>query len=614
MDTIPADLLDAMHRVNDVLQRGDFRAAHERLETIVREHPDFVEAQRLLAGAKLALGDAGGAEALLRHAIALDPDWTPTLTTLGEWLLNAGRHGEAEQLLRRAATAKAADPRAALILARYCNDRRRHADALAIAAPFCAAGKAVPELAAQHVIALVALGRPNDAVTFYRHRLRDAPDDPGAAHALAIALQATGAHPEAERTASKAIAHGYRSATLSYTHARSLIALGDFERAEAALRDCLRLQPQHTEAHGELARLIWIRSGDGTQATTVLDEVLQKFSGNDALWAVKAAVLQGAGDPRAAWACLAPRLGHPHVPPALLSRAGLAALEFDPKLALDLADRVLRKLPGDAAATKLRAAACLGVGDAREALTLCEALLGRTPDDQYLIALQTTAWRMLGDARYRQLCDYRALVVPYQLDVPAPWSTLAEFLADLRRSLGKLHDAFRHRLLFQSLRNGTETTGDLSTSTDPMVQALFEAFDAPIRDYMQRIGHGADPLRRRNANAYRFSGGWSVRLQAQGFHRNHVHPNGWISSACYIALPDVMRDAHGKEGVLTFAEPGILTTPALPPEHELRPSAGTLVLFPSYFWHGTVPFSGDQPRLTVAFDAVPGAHAESRGS
>ncbi len=30
-----------------------------------------------------------------------------------------------------------------------------------------------------------------------------------------------------------------------------------------------------------------------------------------------------------------------------------------------------------------------------------------------------------------------------------------------------------------------------------------------------------------------------------------------------------------------------------------------LVLFPSYFWHGTVPFSSTQTRLTVAFDAVP---------
>lgn len=594
-----------MHRVNDMLQRGEFRAAHDRLVSIVLDHPDFAEAQRLLAGAKLALGDAAGAEALLRRAIALDPEWTPTLTMLGEWLLNAGRHEEGEQLLRRAAGAQAADPRAALILARYCNDRRRHADALAIAAPFCAAGKLAPELALQHVTALAALGRADEAVAFYRRRADNAPDDPAAAHALAIALQATRAHAEAERTAGHAVARGHRSASLSYTHARSLIALGDFERAEAALRDCLRMAPQHAEAHGDLARLVWIRTGDSAQSTAVLDEVLKRFPGNDALWAVKAAVLQGAGDPRAAYACLAPRSGRPHAPPALLLRAGLAALEFDPAIALDLAGRVLRALPGDVAAMKLSAAAHLGTGAPREALSSCDALLAQTPDDQYLIALQTTAWRMLDDARYGQLCDYRALVVPYQLEVPAPWSGLDDFLGDLKRSLGKLHDAFRHRLLFQSLRHGTETTGDLSHSADPVVQALFKAFDAPVRDYMARIGHGADPLGRRNANAYRFSGGWSVRLQAPGYHRNHVHPNGWISSACYIDLPAVMRDAHNREGLLTFAEPGILTTPALPSLHELRPAAGTLVLFPSYFWHGTLPFSGDQSRLTIAFDAVP---------
>jgi hypothetical protein len=28
-------------------------------------------------------------------------------------------------------------------------------------------------------------------------------------------------------------------------------------------------------------------------------------------------------------------------------------------------------------------------------------------------------------------------------------------------------------------------------------------------------------------------------------------------------------------------------------------------VFPSYFWHGTLPFRSDSPRLTVAFDMVP---------
>lgn len=603
---IPTPPTDEMRHVNGLLQAGNFRAAHEGLERIVREHPGYAEARRLLAGAKLALGDAAGAEAVLREAAALDPGWSPTLTMLGELLLGSGRHAEAETFLLQAATAKQADPRAALVLARRCNDSQRPAQALAVIAPFCVRGHVAPELATQHVNALAALGRGEEAVAFYRRIAADAPADAAATHALAIALQAVNRHDQAEQALRHVVSRGHPSAALCYTQARSLIALGAFDRAEAALRDCLLAEPQNVEAHDDLARLVWMRTGDAVQATTMLDEALRRFPNNDGLWAAKAAVLQGAGDPRAAYRCLAPRVGRARPPPALLVRAGLAALEFDPAVAVDLANRALLAMPNDTAARTLLVAARLGVGDARAALPVCEALRAGSPDDQYLIALQTTAWRMLGDERYAQHCDYRSLVVPYRLEAPPAWRSLADFLGDLKHSLEKLHERHLHPLLFQSLRHGTETTEDLTRSDDPAIRALFLAFDAPVRDYMGRIGLGPEPLRRRNNGAYRFNGSWSVRLRTSGFHRNHVHPRGWISSACYIDLPDALRDARSREGVLTFAEPGIVTAPALHAEHEVRPEAGMLVLFPSYFWHGTVPFSGNHTRLTVAFDAVPG--------
>ena len=602
-------LLDAMQRINGLLQAGDFRTARQQLEAVVDGHPDYAEARRLLAGAKLALGDAEGAEQVLRAAAALDPVWPPTLTMLGELLLNGGRQTEAEQFLLRAATGTPADPRAALVLARRCNDTRRHALALAVAAPFCAAGNAAPELATQHVTALVALGRKDEAIAFYRRLAANSPDNAAAAHALAIALQAANRHGEAESMARRVRAREPRTAAFGYTHARSLIALGEFDRAEAALRECLRLEPQHVDAHGDLARLVWMRTGDSSEATVEVDRALRTFPNNDALWAARAAVLQGAGDPRAAYSCLAPRIERPQAPPALLVRAGLAALEFDPAIAVDMASRALQAVPGDTAARALRVAALLGVGDARAALPACESLRTASPDDQYLIALQTTAWRLLGDERYAQLCDYRNLVVPYRLEAPPGWQSLADFLGDLKRSLEKLHERHLHPLLFQSLRHGTETTEDLARSADPAIRALFQAFDVPIRAYIARMGEGTDPLRRRNNRSYRFNGSWSVRLRTSGFHHNHVHPRGWISSACYIDLPDSMADATTRGGVLTFAEPGILTAPALHAEHEVRPEAGMLVLFPSYFWHGTVPFAGERTRLTVAFDAVPGPDA-----
>lgn len=587
------------------LQAGQFRAAHDRLEAIVAANPGFAEAQRLLAGTKLALGDAAAAEALLRRALEVDAQWTPTYTTLGELLLASGRGGEAEAVLQGAISGARSDPRAALVLARYYNDTARPDQALTVAAPFCAAGKMDPELATQHAAALIALGRQAQAVAIYGNLATTAPDNLAAAQPLAIALNAAGRHAEAAQIAHRALARGFRTATLCLTYAKSLMAEGANDRAETALRDCLRLEPRLAEAHNSLAQSLWVRTGDLAQATEALDQALQRFGNDDSLWATKAAVLQGAGDARGAFECLAPRIERAHAHPALLVRAGLSALDFDSAKALSIAERATCSLPDNIPARALLTAAQLGVGDASGALQNCELLLAKAPDDQYLIALRTTALRLLGDARYAQLCDYRHLILPLPIEPPPPWKDLPSFLADLTASLNRLHDPSGHALLFQSLRHGTETTQDLTRSIDPAIRGLFQAFAVPISRYLEHIGKGADPLRRRNGGQWRFNGSWSVRLRDRGFHMSHVHPRGWISSAFYVELPQVMTEGRTDEGVLSFGKPGILTTPSLEPEFTVRPAPGTLVLFPSYFWHGTVPFQSPQPRLTVAFDAVP---------
>jgi hypothetical protein len=123
---------------------------------------------------------------------------------------------------------------------------------------------------------------------------------------------------------------------------------------------------------------------------------------------------------------------------------------------------------------------------------------------------------------------------------------------------------------------------------------------------MELLGHGTDLTRRRNAMRYRLSGVWSVRLRPQGHHVNHFHGKGWLSSACYIELPATLG-ARGGEGWLKFGEPSFDSPLKLDPEYFIKPEPGLLALFPSWMWHGTVPFQG-QPadrRLTMAFDVVP---------
>src|ERR1700722_11067806 len=589
-------LAESMRRISGLLQSGQYSAAHSQLESLVTANPDYVEGLRLLAGTKQALGDSPQAESLLRRALEIDPLWAPSLTTLAELLLTAGRSAEAVPLLQRAVQCSPPYTRAALLLVRHYLDAGQPAAALDIATSWCNSGKLDADLSALHVVAYAALGRQSEAVANYRHLAELAPDNPIATHALAVALNAANQPEEAERVVRQTLSRTRPTAALHHTHARSLITLERFEQAELALRECVRLEPRLAEAHNSLAQLIWMRTGNVSETTGVLDQALEKYEHDDALWATKAALLQGAGEARAAYACLAKRVARPQPNPMLLIRAGLAALEFAPATALALAEQAMRTQPNNPTARKLLCAACLGVGDGAKALAECATLLKATPDDQYLIAMQTTALRLLNDPRYEALCDYDNMMLAQILETPPGWSDLASFLAELTSHLNALHNPHGHRLLYQSLRQGTETTQDLSRSEDRVIQALFRAFAAPIARYREHIGQGEDPLRRRNRGASRYNGSWSVRLHSAGYHTSHVHPRGWISSACYIELPDSIRTGHSGQGILSFGAPGMVTTPALDAELSIRPEVGKLVLFPSYFWHGTLPFHSEQPR------------------
>jgi len=600
-------LAESMRRITGLLQSGQYSAAHSQLESLVSANPGYVEGLRLFAGTKQALGDLAQAESLLRRALEIDPKWAPTLTTLAELYFMAGRSAEAVPLLQRAIQGSPPYPRAAFLLARHYLDTGQPAAALDIATPWCNTGKIDEALSALHVAAYAALGRQSEAVANYRRLVALAPDNPVATHALAVALNAASQPEEAERIVHQTLRRTRPTAALHHTHARSLITLERFEQAELALRESLRLEPHRAEAHDSLAQLIWMRTGNIIEATRVLDQALGTYAHDDALWATKAALLQGAGDARGSYACLAERAARPQPHPMMLIRAGLAALEFEPLAALNLAERAMRAQPNNPTARKLLCAAYLGVGDAAAAIAECAILLMATPDDQYLIAMQTTALRLLKDSRYEEMCDYDKMVLSTSLETPAGWPDLSSFLTELTSRLNALHNPHGHRLLYQSLRQGTETTQDLSRSQDPVIQALFNVFAAPIARYREHIGQGEDALRRRNRGASRYNGSWSVRLHSAGYHTSHVHPRGWLSSACYIQLPDSMRAGHTGEGSLSFGAPGMITTPSLPAELSVRPEIGLLVLFPSYFWHGTLPFQSEQPRLTVAFDVVPDA-------
>jgi hypothetical protein len=139
-----------------------------------------------------------------------------------------------------------------------------------------------------------------------------------------------------------------------------------------------------------------------------------------------------------------------------------------------------------------------------------------------------------------------------------------------------------------------------------VVAAFFEAIDPPIRAYLEAVRDEGEALGRAWApgEGYRLERAWSVLLRPGGFHVDHIHPRGWIASACHIALPGAVEAEP--QGWLKFGEPGVATTPRLPAEHRVKPRPGWLVLFPAYMWHGTAPFGGPESRLSAAMDIAPG--------
>jgi hypothetical protein len=246
----------------------------------------------------------------------------------------------------------------------------------------------------------------------------------------------------------------------------------------------------------------------------------------------------------------------------------------------------------------------LSRGRADDALAYARQQREREPLVQSWIAHEATASRLLGLKRYQELYDYNRLVRVYELEPPAGWASIAELNQTLRTQLGARHKFAMHPL-DQSLRFGSQTARNLLSETEPAIKALLQAFAEPLRAYQAELGHDAShPLSARNHGPAVIHGAWSVQVNQQGFHVNHLHPQGWISSAYYVDVPEEVHDAIGKPGWLKFGEPRY-PVPGAGPERFVKPAAGRLVLFPAYMWHGTNPVTGRAPRTSVAFDAVP---------
>lgn len=252
--------------------------------------------------------------------------------------------------------------------------------------------------------------------------------------------------------------------------------------------------------------------------------------------------------------------------------------------------------PGDTNAVWMHARHLIRAGRPEAAAALLEPRLA-APDAGPLWPYVALAWRMTGDPRAEWLESGPRLVGVYDIGLSS--AELAA-LADHLRALHVTQDA----PLDQSVRGGTQTDGNLLLRIEPAIRDLKARLLAIVERHVAQLpepqaGHPTLPFARA---PLRIAGSWSVRLTDAGFHKDHVHPQGWFSSALYVALPETLgRGGTGDDaGWLALGEERDLV-PGLLPRRLIEPKPGRLVLFPSTMWHGTRPFPQGE-RLTVAFD------------
>ncbi len=566
------NIVEALQRAVGLHQAGRLEEASGIYRQVLAAQPNEFNALNLGGVAASQMGDHAHAVEMLRGAVNAKPGSAEAYYNLGTALLPTDDQADAI----------AAFGRAVEIKPDYAQAHSNLGAALLRVGRFEEAAAAYAreiEIRPGHPQAHCNLGnvflrdrKYKHAAAAYRRALLIKPDYVDAQSGLGSALQMMG-------ELDAAIAAFERALEISPDYARihsnlgdALQAAGRLEEAVAACRRAVELEPEYAKAQYNLG-----------SALLMLDEF------DDAAAALRR-TLEIKPDDAAA---------HLDLGNALLSLGA-----FDDAAAS--CGRAIEIDPALAEAYFTLGAVELERGDPEATLGASEACLEHNPGHRLAIALKAIALNELGDKEgLGVLYDYDRFVRPRHIQPPERFAGLADFNAALADHLQ------RHpTLVFERFGNATRSgkhTGEILVEPKGPVADLEKLISAAVEDYLRAVPADPshpfllDPPRRFRLTA------WGVVMQKQGHQVAHVHPGGWVSGVYYVKVPEVVaKPNQGNQGWIEFGQPPEHLRCAAEPEVKLmQPEEGLMILFPSFFYHRTVPFETEDERICIAFDALP---------
>lgn len=548
-----------------------------------------------LAIAAERAGDPAQARAILGQGLAQWPDHADLYNEAGSLALRAGEAAQAETLFARACSLDPGNPDFAINRAIALGRLDRHEQACDLLAAIEGAAQALPRYWSARGNAARAARRMADAARSYDRCLALDPRHPRGLHGRArVAIERGEA--EAEARFDAALALNSREPDLWLGKAQALDVAGHSQAARQIMEQVTAQAPGWLEGLKFLAQLK-LAAGESDFAGHYREAARRQPADPGILYA-HAEILAGLDFAiEAAEVAAKARARFPQQPGFALLEAAHAGCAGDDeraeavfaKLALQTPPRWIQE-----ARHRIRR------GEFERAERLLERALEGDPWNIAAWALRGVVWRLTGDPRAEWLHDQEGLV--QCLPLQGSEDLLGGIVAQLRQ----LH-ANSPLPLGQSLRGGTQTRGILFERTEPVLAELHAAILATIGDYRAGLPalDGKHPLLRHADANLQLAGSWSVRLTGGGdYHTAHIHPQGILSSALYLIVPEDAR-AEEQRGWLEVGRPPPDLQCGLAPLATIQPEPGHLALFPSTLYHGTTAF-GDAERMTVAFDVVPG--------
>ncbi|GAA4051655.1 2OG-Fe(II) oxygenase family protein [Parerythrobacter jejuensis] len=536
-------------------------------------------------------GNAAEAQAILAQGLAAHPGQADLLNSAGNIALRSGDAASAADFFGQALAARPGTVDFVINQAIALTGAGKPRAAIAAMAPFEEVGRTAVRYCSARGAAERAAGHPAEAAHWYDQCLALEPKHPRGLHGRARTAIERG-EPDAIARVDAALAVNQGDADLWLARAQALDVAGETAEARQLAEQIVEQAPHWLEGLRFLAQM---RHADGdSDFTSHYRLATQSLPHDPNIPADHCNVLAGLDyAAEAAEIAAEARTNFPSIGQfALLEAVNAGAADDDARadslfasLDLDLPDRWLHE-----------ARHHIRLGHIEQAHNNLDRLLAQSPWDISGWALRGIAWRVAGDERAQWLHEQDGLV---RLEPLADADTV---LPPAIARLHELHDT-SPMPLGQSLRGGSQTRGILFHRTEPEFAALHTAIRATLENYRAQLPplDETHPLLRHRETPWQLLGSWSVRLLGGGdYHTAHIHPQGIVSSACYLELPE--GRAAG-DGALEVGRPAPDLRLDLPPLTVIEPEVAHLALFPSTLYHGTTPF-GTSRRMTVAFDVV----------